>query len=58
MNEKPLGHEHGGIRIEISHRLFARMIDSKALTIAEIRCLDAQSKQRVWQACLEASLRD
>lgn len=58
MNDKAFNQENGSIRIEISRQLFTRMIDSKALTIADIRCLDAQSKQRVWQACLEASLRD
>ena len=58
MNEKPLTREGSGIRIEISRQLFTQMIDSKTISIADIRCLDATSKQRVWQACLEASLRD
>lgn len=58
MKPETLNQENGGIRIEISRQLFTRMIDSKALSIADIRCLDTVSKQRVWQACLEASLRD
>ena len=48
----------GGIRIEISRKVLVQMLDSKMISIADIRCLDARSKQQVWQTCLEASLKD
>lgn len=45
------------MRIALSPSVLARLIDSRSLTVADIRCLDAQSKQQVWRTCLHASLR-
>ena len=58
MDSKRSHNGGSSIRIEISLQQLTRMIDSKAIAISDIRCLDSSSKQRVWQACLEASLRE
>ncbi len=58
MNDKPGYRDQGGVRIEISRRVLAHMLDRKVISISDIRCLDTKSKQCVWQACLEASIRD
>ncbi len=59
------GHSNGetnscnnSVRIEISPQALARIIKNRALAVADIHCLDDNSKHWVWQTCLEASTRN
>jgi len=48
---------HGGndlVRIELNLNTLARIINGSNLCVAELRCLDTYSKQRLWRVCLDA----
>lgn len=40
------------VNLSISTEKLAQLIQSGALCAAELRCLDQDSKQKVWQMCL------
>jgi hypothetical protein len=43
------------VNITINSNLLAKMLSDKSLYVADIRCLDNESKKQVWKLCLEAS---
>lgn len=42
------------VQIDIPVTVLARLFSQGALCAAEFRCLDAASKQAIWQLCLNA----
>lgn len=59
-SDRAMGDPEGipcSVRIAVCPQLLARLIDSKQIAVADIRCLDAQAKQMIWRYCLKASLR-
>ena len=44
------------LRIEIPQDQLAKMLCSRSLAAADIRCLDGDSKKLLWQLCLQAAI--
>ncbi|RJG42642.1 hypothetical protein [Motilimonas pumila] len=47
-------HASQRVQIDIPVAVLARLFSQGALCAAEFRCLDAESKQAIWQLCLNA----
>lgn len=44
------------VRIEIPLSVMAKILQEKRITASDFRCLDAQSKQEIWNLCLRSCL--
>ncbi len=44
------------VRVEIPLSVMARVLEERKLTVSDFRCLDCESKQKVWDLCLQACL--
>ena len=41
------------VRIELDVATLAKLVEARLLPVEAFRCLDFQTKQRVWQLCLK-----
>lgn len=42
------------VKVEIDCLILAKMLRSKAIAAADLRCLDGASKKQLWRLCLQA----
>lgn len=49
-----LNTEKSGVRVEIAEKTLIRLLSAGQICVADMRCLDCESKKCLWRLCLKS----